>query len=325
MIKSFKACFAVAATALSLAFPAQAQTAGARPPVRMVVPWAAGGTVDFTARQLAQKLTEQTGRNYFVENKAGGSGTIGTGQALKSPPDGSTVLFFEASYATLPALFTKLPWDHDKDFAPVGAVIETPMVLVVPPSSPFKTVQELIDYARANPGKLNFGSGGVASTPHLTAEMFKNAAGIDIVHIPFKGGGDALLGVMGGNADLLFTAAPTALPHVRSGKVRLLAHTGIHAYPAMPGVPSVAEAGNLKGFAFNNWYGLAYPRGTPAEFVKHLNADVAKAFGDPALRERFVAQGAEITLSTPDAFGRMVREETKRLTQASRLAGIKPE
>jgi tripartite-type tricarboxylate transporter receptor subunit TctC len=322
MFKKLTFALAAAATLSLSGGPAAAQ---AKPPVRVVVPWAAGGTVDFAARQLAQKLNEQTGRNYFVENKAGGSGTIGTAYVLKSPPDGTNLLFFEASYATLPAIFSKLAWDHEKDFAPVGAVIETPMALVVPVNSPFKTVQDLIDFAKKNPGKLNFGSGGVASTPHLTAEMFKNAAGIEIVHIPFKGGGDALLGVMAGSADMLFTAAPTALPHVKNGKVRLLGHSGTHAYPAMPGVPTVADAGKLKGFSFNNWYGLAFPKDTPADVVSQLNADVAKAFADPALRDRFVAQGAAIALSTPEAFGKMVRDESRRLTEASRQAGIKPE
>lgn len=314
---------ASAAAAVLLAAPAWAQDD--KGPVRIVVPWAAGGTVDFAARQLGQKLSELTGRSYFVDNRAGGSGTLGTANALKSAPDGSTVLFFEASYSTLPAIFARLPWDHDKDFTPVGAVLETPMALIVPANSPFKTVQELIDHARKNPGKLNFGSGGIASTPHLTAELFKNAAGIDMVHIPFKGGGDALLGVMTGSADLLFTAAPTALPHVRSGKVRLLGHSGTHPYPAMPGTPTVAEAGRLKDFQFNNWYGLAFPRDTPAATVNQLHAEVAKAFADPALRERFVAQGAEVVLSTPEAFGKMVREESRRLTEVSRLAGIRPE
>ncbi len=317
--------FALAAAATLALTAGHAVAQASKPPVRVVVPWAAGGTVDFAARQLSQKLGEQTGRNYFVDNKAGGSGTIGTANALKSPADGTTVLFFEASYATLPAIFSKLPWDHDKDFAPVGSVIETPMALVVPANSPFKTVQDLIDFAKKNPGKLNFGSGGVASTPHLTAELFKNAAGIEIVHIPFKGGGDALLGVMAGSADMLFTAAPTALPHVKNGKVRLLGHSGTHAYPAMPGVPTVAEAGKLKGFAFNNWYGLAFPRDTPADVVNQLNADVAKAFADPALRDRFVQQGAAIALSSPEAFGKLVRDESKRLTDVSRQAGIKPE
>ena len=325
MRRQFIAIAASALLAASLAAPALAQTAAGKPPVRIVVPWATGGTVDFAARQLAQKLTEQTGRSHFVENRAGASGTIGTGYALKSPPDGTTLLFFEASYATLPAIFSRLSWDHDKDFAPVGAVIETPMAMVVAASSPFQTVQDVIDYARKNPGKLNFGSGGVASTPHLAAELFKNAAGIFMVHIPFKGGGDALLGVMSGNADLLFTAAPTALPHVKNGKVRLLAHTGTQPYPAMPGVPTVADAGKLKGFQFNNWFGLAFPRDTPADIVAQMNADVAKAFADPALRERFISQGAAITLSSPEAFGRLVREESRRLTDVSRRAGIKPE
>jgi len=292
-------------------------------PVKMVVPWAAGGTVDFAARQLAQTLVVQTGNTFLVENKPGAGGTIGTNYVAKAAPDGYTVLLFEASYATLPGLYAKLPWDHANDLAPVGGIISTPMALVVPASSPFHSVKDLIAYAKQHPGKLNFGSGGYGSTPHMTAELFKRDAGIDITHIPYKGGGEALLAVMAGNADLLFTAVPTALPHVGQGKIRILAHSGARRLEALPDMPTVGES--VAGFVVDNWYGVAVPKGTPAAVIDKLHAAIGKAFTDKAMRDRFIQQGAEITLSSPQAFGKLVRDETQRWTEVSRAAGIKPE
>jgi len=292
-------------------------------PVKMVVPWAAGGTVDFAARQLAQTLVVQTGNTFLVENKPGAGGTIGTNYVAKAAPDGYTVLLFEASYATLPGLYAKLPWDHANDLAPVGGIISTPMALVVPASSPFHSVKDLIAYAKQHPGKLNFGSGGYGSTPHMTAELFKRDAGIDITHIPYKGGGEALLAVMAGNADLLFTAVPTALPHVGQGKIRILAHSGARRLEALPDMPTVGES--VAGFVVDNWYGVAVPKGTPAAAIDKLHAAIGKAFTDKAMRDRFIQQGAEITLSSPQAFGQLVRDETQRWTEVSRAAGIKPE
>jgi len=313
-------------TALAAGHTAIAADAASWPsqPVKLVVPWAAGGTVDFSARQLAQRLTTQTGNTFLVENKPGAGGTIGTNYVAKATPDGYTVLVFEASYATLPGLYAKLPWNHAEDLAPVGAIISTPMALVVPKDSPFNSVGDIITYARSHPGKLNFGSGGYGSTPHMTAELFKRDAKIEITHIPYKGGGEALLAVMSGNADLLFTAVPTALPQVGQGKIKILALSGSHRLKALPDYPTVAESG-LPGFVVDNWYGVAVPRGTDPAIVNKLHGLIGQAFADPAMTERFIQQGAEITLSTPQAFGQLVRDETQRWTEVSRAAGIKPE
>ena len=198
----------------------QAQAPGTWPsqPVKIVVPWATGGTVDMGARVLGQKIAEQTGQSVVVENKPGASSTIGFSQVLKSTPDGYVLIAFESSYAILPSLFKKLSWDHSEDLAVVGASFQTPMVLVVPEKSPFKTVQELIEFAKANPGKLNFGSGGVGSSPHLSGELLQKEANIKLTHVPYKGGGEALSAVVAGNVDLLITATPTAIGHVQGGR-----------------------------------------------------------------------------------------------------------
>ncbi|SAI42135.1 lipoprotein [Bordetella ansorpii] len=311
---------------MSIARGVAAQDAAAWPsqPVKIVVPWAAGGTVDFTARQLAQSLGVQTGKPFIVENKPGAGGTIGTNYVAKAAPDGYTALLFESSYAMLPGLYEKLPWDQARDLAPVGAAISTPMALVVPERSPFNSVRDLIAYARSHPGKLNFGSGGYGSSPHMTAELFKRDAGIDIAHIPYKGGGEALLGVMADSADLLFTAVPTALPQRGQGKIKILAVSSARRVAALPDVPTVAESG-LPGFAVDNWYGVAMPRGTDPAIVSRMSALIHKALADPALVERFAQQGAEVTPSSPEAFGKVVRDETRRWTEVSHAAGIKPQ
>jgi len=325
-MKKTYAAVVLGVAALAATHGAIAADAAAWPsqPVKLVVPWAAGGTVDFSARQLAQQLSTQTGNTFLVENKPGAGGTIGTNYVAKASPDGYTVLVFEASYATLPGLYAKLPWDHAKDLAPVGGIISTPMALVVPRNSPFNSVRDLIDYAHSHPGKLNFGSGGYGSTPHMTAEVFKRDAKVDITHIPYKGGGEALLAVMSGNADLLFTAVPTALPHVGQGKIKILALSGAHRLKALPDIPTVAESG-VPGFVVDNWYGVAVPRGTPAAIIDKLHGMLGQAFADRAMAERFVQQGAEITLSTPQQFGKLVQAETQRWTEVSRAAGLKPE
>jgi tripartite-type tricarboxylate transporter receptor subunit TctC len=186
-------------------------------PVRLVVPYAPGGTTDFTARMVAEKLTQQTGKSFFVENKAGASGTIASAQVAKSAPDGSNFLVNDTTYAMLPALFARLPWDHAHDLVPVTTLATTPVVLVVAANSPFKSAQALIDQARKNPGKLNFGSGGNGSSTHLAAEVLKKEGKLSITHIPYKGAGDAMLGVIGNQVDLLITAAPTAVPQVQGG------------------------------------------------------------------------------------------------------------
>ena len=230
----------------------QAQSTWPSQSVKIVVPWATGGTVDMGARVIGQKIAEQTGQPVVIENKPGASSTIGFSQVLKASPDGYTLIAFESSYAILPSLFKKLSWDHSEDLAVVGAVFQTPMVLVVPEKSPFKTVQELVEFGRLNPGKLNFGSGGVGSSPHLSGELLQKEAGIKLTHIPYKGGGEALSAVLAGNVDLLITATPTAIGHVQGGRVRALAVTGTQRSGAFPAVPTLKEAG-LANYVVMNW------------------------------------------------------------------------
>jgi tripartite-type tricarboxylate transporter receptor subunit TctC len=293
-------------------------------PVKIVVPWATGGTVDLGARLVGQKLAELTGQPFVVENKPGASSTIGVAQVVQSPPDGHTLLAFESSYAILPALFTKLSWDHANDLAPIGTLFQTPMVLVVPAASPFKTAGELIEFARKNPGKLNFGSGGIGSTPHLSAELLQKEGNLKMTHIPYKGGGEALTAVISGNVDLLITAAPTALTQTKGGRARALAVTGAHRSVAFPDAPTFVEIG-LRNYVVSNWYGLAAPRGTPKEVVARIHAEVVKALADPAVKDRLAQQGAEPLELDSAAFGAFIRKETVRWTEVSRVAGVKAE
>jgi tripartite-type tricarboxylate transporter receptor subunit TctC len=312
------------ALGVAAAGPLAAQAPWPSQSVKIIVPWAAGGTVDMGGRLLGQRLAEQTGQAFVVENKPGGSGTIGMGQLAKSPPDGYTLVAYESSYAMLPALFSKLSFDHAGDFAPVGTMFQTPMVLVVPASSQFKSAGELIDFARKNPGKLNFGSGGIGSTPHLSAEMMQREAGITMTHIPYKGGGEALTALIGGNVDLLITAAPTAMTQTKGGRARALAVTSAKRSIAYPDTPTFVELG-YPNYVVSNWYGLAAPKGTPRDVTDRIYTQVLKALADPGVKERLAQQGAEPLDMNGEAFGRFMKAETQRWTEVSRLAGVKPE
>jgi len=319
-----KAILSGLALALGLAATSALAQSWPTQPVKIVVPWATGGTVDMGARHLGQKLAEQTGKPFVVENKPGASSTIGVSQVVHSPADGHTLLAFESSYAILPALFAKLSWDHANDLAPIGTIFQTPMVLVVPANSQFKTAKELIEFARKNPGKLNFGSGGIGSTPHLSAELLQKEGGLTMTHIPYKGGGEALTALIGGNVDLLITAAPTAMTQTKGGRARALAVTGAHRSPAYPDVPTFVELG-LRNYVVSNWYGLAAPKGTPKEVVAKIHGEVVRALADPALKEKLAQQGAEPLDMDGEAFGTFIRKETARWTEVSRVAGVKPE
>ncbi len=312
-----------AALAAACAAPfAQAQTNWPDKPVRFVVPYAPGGTTDYAARQVAQRLTEQLGKSFFVENRAGGSGTIGTAQVAKSPADGSTFLVNDTTYSMLPALFKKLPWDHANDLIPVTTLATTPVVLVVPASSPYKTVQELLDFARKNPGKVNYGSGGAGSSTHLAGEVLRDKAGLALVHIPYKGAGEAMLGVMSGQVDVLITASPTAMGPVKGGKVRALAVSGSKRVAALPNVPTFSEAG-VKGYDVTNWFGLAAPKGTSPEIISRLQAAVHKAVNDPALKARLEEQGAVPGGIPSTEFATLIQRENAAWGAVAKAAGVK--
>ncbi len=312
--------------ALALAAAPLSSLAQAWPdkPVRLVVPYAPGGTTDFAARLVAERLTQQTGTSFFVENRTGASGTIATAQVARSAPDGTTFLVNDTTYAMLPSLFAKLPWDHANDLVPVTTLAVTPVVLVVAANSPFKTAQELVAYARKNPGRLNFGSGGTGSSAHLSAEVLKKEGKLFITHIPYKGAGDAMVAVLGNQVDLLITAAPTAVPQVQGGKVRALAVTGDKPLPGLPGVPTFKEVG-LPTYAVTNWFGLAAPKGTPKAIVDKLQAEVKKAVSDPKVLERLNAMGA-VPGGIPSAdFSSLIQRETKLWSDVSKTAGVRAE
>ena len=314
----------LAALAITLV-PALASAQGwPAQPVKIVVPYSVGGTVDFSARLVGTKLGEQLGKPFVVENRTGASGTIGTNSVAKAAPDGYTLLANDTSYAMLPALFSKIPWDHAGDIVPVTTILTTPVVLVVPAASPYKTVQELLAAARKEPGKLNYGSGGLGSSTHMNAEYFKKEAKIDVAHIPYKGAGEAMTGIISSQVDMLITASPTAMGQIKGGKIRPLAISGDKRSPAFPGVPTFAEAG-VPTYTATGWFGLAVPKGTPKDVIAKIHAETAKALQDPAVRARIAEQGAEPGGIAPEAFAAFIVDETKKWGEIARAAGVKPE
>ncbi len=310
----------------SLTISAQAMAADPYPsrPVRVIVPYSAGGTTDFVARQAAQKLSENLGKSFVVENKPGASGTIGTVQVARAAPDGYTLLANDTTYTMLPGLFKTLPWDHAKDLVPVTVIAQTPVILIVPAGSQFKSLQQLIEFARRNPNKLNFGSGGAGSSTHLAAAVFEREAGIKMTHVPYKGAGDALMGLVASNVDVLVTATPTAIPQIKGGKARALAVSGNARLTSTPDVPTFAEAG-LKSYNVSNWFGLAAPKGTPPEIVALLQKEVQKSVNDKDVKERLLSMGATPGGETSAAFSRRIAEDTRMWTDVAKSADVKPE
>lgn len=292
-------------------------------PVHIVVPYSAGGTTDYGARLIAKRLAEQTGGSFIVDNKAGGSGTIGELFVARSAPNGLTLLSNDTAYTMLPALFKHLPWDLEKDLIPVTTLLQTPVVLVVPANSPFKNLDELRAYAKANPGKLNFGSGGTGSSTHLQGVEFDQDAGVNITHVPYKGAGDAMLGLISGQVQVLITAAPTAISQVQGGQARALAVTGKTRLPALPNVPTFSEAG-LPAYDVHNWFGLAVPKGTPHAIIEEIATQVQKVLAEPDLIKLLASQGVEPGGISPTQFAALIRHDTAMWTQAAKRAGLQP-
>jgi tripartite-type tricarboxylate transporter receptor subunit TctC len=305
-MKSLITALAVVA-ATALATPASAQYPDK--PVKIVVPYAPGGTSDFTARLTALKLQEMTGKTFIVENKTGAAGRIGYGSVAKADGDGYTLVASDTSYAMMAGLFAKLDWAHDKDLIPITTTASTPVVVVVHPSTGFKTLKDLIDYAKANPGKLNYGSGGRGSSTHLAAELLKSVAGLDIVHVPFKGAGDAVNGVLTNAVQLLVAAPPTVIGQVQGKGLTALAITSPQRSPALPDVPTAKEAG-LANYEVSNWFGLMAPKGTPDAVITWLQANVEKAIAQPDVKEKLAVQGATGVASKPADAAKQVRDDT---------------
>lgn len=292
-------------------------------PVRIVVTAAPGGIVDITARVIALQLTDQLGKSFIVENRTGAGGIVGTGHVAKSAPDGYTLLLATPGFTIVPALHKSLPYDTATDFSPVTQISAATQVFVVPPALKAHTMQEFVAFAQANPGKLNYGSGGQGSPLHVYAELFSKAAKVKLVHVPYKGGGgESMTALLGGEIQMLIAAIPTALPMVRAGKARALAvTTDDKRLPSLPDVPSMSEAG-IPGMAIYALYGLVGPAGMPRHIVNPLRAEVVKAIAVPSVREKFAAQDAELIGSTPEGFGELIRSELRRWADIIKSAGI---
>jgi len=314
--------FALLALALGISSAAAAQAP--MRPLRVLVPFSAGGASDTYSRLAALKIAEQTGRPIVVENRTGAGGRISWEAVAKSAPDGTTAGLIDATYAMLPGLFDKLPWDVASDLVPAAMVCQTPFVITVNIQSKLKTLADLIAEARARPGKLNFGSSGVGGVNHVVSALLLHDAHIDLTHIPYKGMGDASVALQAGQIDLIVTASPTALGPVKGGKARALAVSTAQRSAAFPGVPTAAESG-VPDYIVTNWFGFAFPRGTPKEIVDALREDVVRALASPDVRERLAAQGAEPSNFTPEEFARFLKEDTRRWTEVIRSSGIKLE
>lgn len=290
--------------------------------LRLILPFPPGGPTDILGRAIGQKLSEQIGRPVVIDNRPGAGGNLGVEIASKTPPDGYTIVLSSPLIAISPSLYSKLNYDPIKDLAPISLVATIQNLMIVHPSVPAKTLKEFIQLARSSPGKLNFGSGGVGTTTHLASEMLKSLAGIKMVHVPFKGTGQAMLGLIGGQIDMLVIAVPPTLPQIQAGKVRPLAVLSDRRATALPNVPTSKEAG-VANYEVPIWYGILAPAGTPAAIITTLNQELTKALTSADLRERLAAVDVEPMTSTPEQFASFIKSETVRYAKVIKESGAK--
>jgi len=300
-------------------------TAAAEPaypnrPITLLIPYPPGGSADMLGRPLSAALQQRLGQPVVLEYKPGAGGSIATAQLARSKPDGHTVLMVLAAHAINPSLYKSLPYDTRKDFAPVSLAATLPMLVAAPLSTPANSIPELIAYARKNPGKLTFASAGPGNTSHLSAEMFKKATGVDMLHVPYKGSGPAVVALLAGEVSLMFDSISTSLPQVKAGKLKALAVTSDTRSPLLPDVPTIQESG-VPGFVVNGWYGILAPAGTPPAVVDKLSAAIADSLREPALREQLTGYGYTPIGSTPQAFGELIDSELERWSQAVKDSG----
>ncbi len=314
-----------AAFALALAFPARAQAPVAYPnkPVKLVIPFPPGGPLDIVGRTVAQKLTDAWGQSVVVDNRPGAGGNIGADIVAKSAPDGYTILMGALStHAVNPSLYAKMPYDAVADFAPITLVAVTPNVLVVNAALPVNSAKEFIAYAKANSGKLAFGSGSNGSAGHLAGELFKVDTGADIVHVPYKAGAPATQALLAGDTQFMFDNLANAMPQVKAGKLKALAVTTAQRSKLAPELQTMAEAG-LPGFDISTWFGLFAPAGTPKDVIAKWNGEVVKILNSPEMREKLVAQGAEPAPMTPEQFAAFVQSEIPKYAKIVKASGAK--
>jgi tripartite-type tricarboxylate transporter receptor subunit TctC len=290
-------------------------------PVRFIVPFPPGGPVDTTARAFTPKLSEYWGQQALVDNRAGAGGIVGAEIAAKSPADGYTVFVCSIHHSVLPAMKPNLSYDIEKDFVPVTFAALFPIILVAHPSVPAKTVGDLVAYAKANPAKLSYSSAGTGGGTHLAGELFKSIAGVDLLHVPYKGSAPAMADLLGGQVQLMFSDAPTALPHIKSGRIRALGVGSPARSALVPDVPTIAESG-LRGYDAYSWAAVVAPAATPKDIVAKLNADIVKALNDPEVKQRLLQNGAEAMPGTPEQFGKTLKAEMTKWAKIIKAANI---
>lgn len=316
-----KAALGVALVA-SAATPSFAADAWPSKPVTIVVPFAAGGTTDIIGREVGQKLSEELKQPVIIDNRPGAGGNLGAGLVAHATADGYTLFLSTVAHSMAPGIYKKLTYDFIKDFDPVGMVATTPNVLVVNSAVPVSTVKELIAYIKAHPNTVNFGSAGSGSTEHFSGELFRSMVGVEITHVPYKGGAPMMTDLIGGQIQMAIETSPSAAPYVRGGKVKALAVTGLKRSPAYPNVPTMDEAG-VKGYTVTTWFALMAPHGTPPAVEQRLSAALAKVLKDPALQKRFEEQGVSAGNMGPADLAGFIRSETTRWGEVAKQAAIK--
>jgi tripartite-type tricarboxylate transporter receptor subunit TctC len=315
---------AAGAAALAAVSPmARALTYPTRP-VRMIIGFPAGGSPDIVARLVGHWLSERLGQQFVIENRPGAAGNIGTEVAVRAPPDGYTILLAGSANATSAALYNRLNFDFIRDIVPVAGIMRVPNVMVVNPSLPVKTVAEFIAYAKANPGKVNFASSGNGSTLHLAGELFKVMTGVNMVHVPYRGGAPAAVtDMLGGQVQVMFDNMTNSIEHIRAGKLRALAVTTATRWAGLPDIPTVGDF--VPGFEVSAWYGVGVPRNTPADIVETLNKEINAALADPNMKARLSDLGGTVLPGSPADFGKLIADETEKWAKVIRAANIKPQ
>jgi tripartite-type tricarboxylate transporter receptor subunit TctC len=292
-------------------------------PIRLVVASSPGGASDILARLLAQKLGEELGQQVVVDNRGGASGVIGTGIVAKATPDGYTLLIIQPSLTINPSMIRKMPYDAVRDFAPVSLVVDAFQIMTVNPAVPAKSVKDLIALAKAKPGQLTFGSPGIGTSPHMTAELFKQTAGVDMPQVSFKGSGMAFISLISGEISAAVSTALSAMPHVRSGRIRALGVTAPKRLQILPDVPTFVESG-LPGFVISQWFGFLAPAGTPRPIINRLHQALTRGASSPEVVSRLAAQGVEVVNRKPEEFASLIRREIAQWNKVVKAAGIKP-
>lgn len=321
-MKKIAVAFATALlTHLSYSCVAQGEERYPQRAVTITVPYSPGGTTDYVARMLAKQMSEISKHSFVVENKPGASGTIATASVMRAKPDGYSLLMNDTTYAMLPAVFKKLSWDPVKDIAPIANVASTPVILIVPANSPFNTLADLVKAAKEKPESLTFGSGGKGSSTHLAGEVFQHQAGIKLLHVPYKGAGEALLALVGGTVDVEISATPTAIPQINSGKVKALAISSPQRLPQLPAVPTFAQAG-LPDYQVQNWFGLVARAGTPPEVINTVNRLVKESVADQSIQSSFEKLGAQAVGNSPQEFSQQIASEIDSWGRTAERAGL---